>query len=208
MENLLLTKRQQTTLKNMHVLRRSAILRRMRNGASFSAANKATQSVFDTVGWHEVLSRLRRARGIIGWIATVAANGGVTCYKPKFVADFQCVIAMIRTDAIALRTVACKGRSQRKADSMLVPKRKSPHVSSLRPSQAVGQLRAAMKFVAKCRRDAPLIQKNGGGLMTEMQREAICTEIHEILSRLRRFDGFQYPIGSGGAHLTAAVKRR
>lgn len=164
-----LTKRQQTTLKNLHDLRRSAILSRMRNGESFSAANKATQSVFDTLGWHEVLSRLRRARGIIGWIASVVVKGGAAYQKPAAVAGFRHIIAAIRKDAVAFRTATSKELTLRNVGSRPTRRPKSPHVPRplLRPSLAVGQLRAAMKFVAKCRRDAPLIEKNGGAQMSD-----------------------------------------
>lgn len=181
-----LTQRQRTTLNNMHVLRRKAILRRMRNGESFSAADKATQDVFDTVGWHEVLSRLRRARGIVGWIAAVIAKGGAAYREPEVAEVFRRLIAQIRKDAVSLLAGATKKPSQRKEGFTQVRKSKSPHIP--RPSKALGQLRAAMKFVAKCRRDAPLIEKNGGTPLTENERAKINIEINEILTRLRRFD--------------------
>jgi len=70
----LLTDRQRAKLKNMHCCRRRAIRSRMQRGMSFSAAEMATRHVFDTVGWHEVVSRLRRARGMINGIGELLSD--------------------------------------------------------------------------------------------------------------------------------------
>lgn len=185
-----LTDRQQTTLKNMHALRREAILTCMETGNSFSAAQKATQHVFDTVGWHEVLSRLRRARGIACWVAGIVARGTRPFREPSFVTELRRLAKEIATEAHGLgKWVKATYRKHRVTSQAIVPpksNRATGKKRTIKPSKALGQCRAALKFVAKCRRDAPLVEKRGGAPMTAIEYAKIESELLTLLKWTER----------------------
>lgn len=185
-----LTDRQRVKLTNMHALRRSAIVLQIKQGKSFSAAEKATQSVFDTVGWYEVHSRLSRARGIIRKFARIVPAGSRRFREPLFATELRRLAAEMATEVRRLRTVIVKvGPQDHTAlESPVYPK--SVRKPTIKPSMILGQCRAALKFIAKCRRDAPFVEKCGGAPMTAIEYAKIECDIRELLIWTKRLGSF------------------
>ncbi len=181
---VVLTARQSTKLRNMHHCRRRAIQRRMLAGMSFSAAEGASQHVFDTVGWHEVVSRLARARGIVFGITEVFADGRIQSRDAEFAVTVRELVTQIACEAAGLQS--CLPAIAPTRPKMFVPKPKStgrrPYAMRRRISEtfALGQLRAARKFVGKCRRDASSIEPRGGAAITQEQYVAILGNIRAL----------------------------
>ena len=176
-------------------LRKLAAARLVRMGANLprrgTPAETATLGVFDTVGWHEVISRLARASGLIRRIAQLISDGRIAGIRPSVAEAIVEVVAQVETDAKGLLK-----QLHSAAPGTRIPVRPATERSPVRYSLvgkmgsngALGQLRAASRFVAKCRRDAPRIEANGGAVLTDEQRSKILDKINVIrtgVSRLR-----------------------
>ena len=174
----------------MHALRREAILACMEKGSSFSAAEKSTQHVFDTVGWHEVLSRLRRARGIACWVADIVARGAHAFREPSFATELRRLSNEMAAEARGLgEWTTVTYRKHRVTPQASVQPKSTRTIAKrrvIKPSQALGQCRAALKFVAKCRRDAPFVEKRGGAPMTSIEYAKIEGELLTLLKWSKR----------------------
>lgn len=182
---LTLSTRQHVTLNNMHWRRRCAILRRMEHGASFSAAEKSTYHVFDTVGWHEITSRLRRARGFVHKWAPFLANSGTCAGSSALLAEARALAIRIADESRGLCDVMKSGGFWHRAKvapttRLTVPKPRMS-VERLSAPLMLGKLKAALRFVAKSHRDAPhLIQ--GEIAPTVREQATIAAEIRCLLA--------------------------
>lgn len=184
-----LTVRQRTTLANMHLCRRRAIQRRMRAGASFSAAERSTKHVFDTVGWYEVRSRLARARGIVCGIGLTIARANVGDMDLSFQRLVLLLATQTASEAARLsQHLKSSGPEFGEGAPANLERATEPYsmLGQLTRAFAIGQLRAAHKLVAKCSRDAPLIEARGGAAMNPQEQAAIRSEICRIQHSARR----------------------
>jgi hypothetical protein len=186
MEKKPTTLKQRTILTNMHRLRREGIERQMADGVSFSAAVKATLDLFDTVGWHEVISRLARARGMVRSVG-----------RPQDAAVRE-LAGQIAADAGWL----LKQLAQEHKPTLLLPAESLPCEAQgvITRSRVIGQLRAARRLVAKCRRDAARIEANGGAALTDEQ-------LVKIVSQLTRLRTAAMALAAGELVSTTPVAR-
>ncbi len=161
---------------------------------SFSAAEKATRHVFDTVGWHEVVSRLRRARGTVFAVATVLKAGRVSdTHQSEFVAELHDLSRQISAEAKGLSALlAVIGATPPVLSGRPLPQtpgRPYERMRNIGKSFVLGQLRAALSFVGKCGRNAPYIEARGGEIMTAGERATIEREIRQIRKDTSRLKG-------------------
>jgi len=176
-------RKQRVVLANMHSCRRQAIERHMQAGMSYSAAVTATLGVFDTVGWHEVQGRLSRARGIVCGIANKLSEGSVDEMDSAFQEAVRRLATQIASAAASLLQHVDSAAPGALESSPVDPEPSTkPYalLGRIKRAFAIGQLRAAHKLVAKCLRDAPLIEVRGGTALTSKQRADIDREIRRI----------------------------
>ena len=178
--------RQRVKLVNMHPRRSKAIERKLIAGTSFSAAEKATQHVFDTVGWCEVVSRLARASGMVGGIVQAIIDGTIDSADDAFREAVKDLARKIDREAWQLRKILPKTGRRRPNATITARSRPYPSMARIGSTFALGQLRAALRFVAKCQRDAPKIDSRGAATLTPQQRGKIESQIQQIRQAIER----------------------
>lgn len=160
--------------------RRAAILEAMARGASYSAANRYTQNVFDTVSWGEITSRLHRARGSVLWTAVRIAQQRDACPEPSEFREETSAIQDLAGQAISQMV------QQVPVDPAQPTKRKRHQQEQVAPAFDVsvgrmqGSLRQARKFLAKICRDVPHLPENIGVSPTVPQLATINLELARI----------------------------
>jgi hypothetical protein len=181
----ILTGGQRRKLDRMHRYRCQAILRRMAKGMSYSAADKNTQHVFDTVDWDEIENRLQRFRGMVCGIGIVLADGKVfDSQNVSFSAAVRGLAKRIALEAQGLRRLVASIGPKPSFSKAVSPRKtqRRPYGTMRQLTQhfTLGQLKAALKVVAKCRRDAPYVEARGGPALTAEQHGVIVHEIRRI----------------------------
>jgi hypothetical protein len=150
----LATIHQLVKLSNMSAQRAAFILRLMANGKSYADADKASRGVYDLCGWHEILSRLARARGSVLLTAAVLARGGTDAIGSP--ADETVIVETAkRIEAEGLQLLRTLRSAEADPIAKKIPKSQTPKetLPHLMARKLAGYLRASAEFLAKTNRD-------------------------------------------------------